>query len=162
MSCHTFQLFFYSATKLSAKCCCLVAKSCPALCGPMDYSLPGILRMRILEWVATSFSRASSLPGDSTHISCIAGRFFTVWATGEALQCVSSLLICNGCPSRMQKQNWCTLCWCIMKDHNWCADSSASGYSGNSGECIFLSTRNHRFLEEQPWSGSGYALFEFS
>ena len=162
MSCRSFQLLFHNATKLSAKCCCLVAKSCPVLCDPMDYSLPGILWARILEWVATSFSRASSLPGDWTHISCIAGRFFTVWATGEALQCVSSLTIRNGCPSRTQKQNWCTLCWWVVTDHDWCADSSVCGYSGNSGECIFLSTRNHRFLEVQPWSGSGYALFEFS
>ena len=45
----------------------LVAKSCPTLCDPMDYSLlgssvHGILWARILEWVATSFSRGSSQP----------------------------------------------------------------------------------------------------
>ena len=37
-------------------------QSCPTLCDPMDYSLPGssihgILQARILEWVAMSFSR---------------------------------------------------------------------------------------------------------
>ena len=36
-----------------------IAQSCPALCDPMDYSLPGsslhgILHARILEWVAIS------------------------------------------------------------------------------------------------------------
>ena len=36
-------------------------QSCPTLCDPMDYSLPGspvhgILQARILEWVAISFS----------------------------------------------------------------------------------------------------------
>ena len=41
-------------------------KSCPTLCNPMDCSLPGssvhgILQARILEWVAISFSRGSSL-----------------------------------------------------------------------------------------------------
>ena len=59
----------------------------------MDCSLPGssvhgILQARILEWVAISSSRGSSHPGDWTHISCascIAGRFFTHWATWEAL-----------------------------------------------------------------------------
>ena len=30
------------------------------------------------------FSRGSSPPRDQTHISCIAGRFFTVWAIREA------------------------------------------------------------------------------
>ena len=40
----------------------LVIQSCPTLCHPMDCSLPsssvhGIIQARILEWVATSFSR---------------------------------------------------------------------------------------------------------
>ena len=46
----------------------LVYKSCPTLCDPMHYSLPGssdhgISQARTLEWVAISFSRESSLPG---------------------------------------------------------------------------------------------------
>ena len=46
-----------------------VAQSCPTLCDPMDYSLPGsslrgIFQARILEWVAISFSRRSSQPRD--------------------------------------------------------------------------------------------------
>ena len=57
----------------------------------MDYSLPGsyvhrILLARRLEWVAILFSRGSFWPRYQTHISCIAGRFFTVWATREALR----------------------------------------------------------------------------
>ena len=35
----------------------------------------------ILEWVAIPFSTGSSQPRDKTRVSCIAGRFFTVWAT---------------------------------------------------------------------------------
>ena len=46
-------------------------------------SVHGILQARILEWVAIPFSRASSWPRDQTQVSCIAGRFFTVWATRE-------------------------------------------------------------------------------
>ena len=69
-------------------CCCLVSKSYPTLCNPMDCSPPGpshgILQARILEWVAIPFCRASSPPRDWTHVSCIAGRYFTVWATKEA------------------------------------------------------------------------------
>ena len=60
------------------------------LCDPMDCSLPGssvhgILQARILEWVAIPFSRGSSGPRDWTWVSCIAGRFFTIWAMREAL-----------------------------------------------------------------------------
>ena len=43
----------------------------------------GILQGRILEWVAFPFSRGSSQPRDWTQVSCIAGGFFTSWATGK-------------------------------------------------------------------------------
>ena len=54
----------------------LVAKPCPALCDPMDCSLPGssvrgILQARILKWVAMSSSRGSFWPRDQTHISYV-------------------------------------------------------------------------------------------
>ena len=57
---------------------------------PMDCSLPGssvhgIIQVRILEWVAISFSRKSFWPRDQT-VSCIASRFFTVWATRPILE----------------------------------------------------------------------------
>ena len=42
-----------------------------------------ILQARVLEWAAVSFSRGSSQPRDWTRVSCIAGRRFTIWATGE-------------------------------------------------------------------------------
>ena len=59
-----------------------VTRSCPTLCYPMDCtSLHGILQARILEWVAIPFSRGSSQYRDLTQVSCIAGRFFTVWTT---------------------------------------------------------------------------------
>ena len=39
----------------------------------------------ILEWIAYPFSRGSSQPRNPTGVSCTAGRFFTSWATREAL-----------------------------------------------------------------------------
>ena len=62
---------------------------CLTLCDPMDCSPPGssvprILQARILEWVAIPFSRGSSWSRDWTWLSCIAGRFFTIWAAREA------------------------------------------------------------------------------
>ena len=49
------------------------------------WTVHGILQARILEWVASPFSRGSSQPRDRTQVSCIAGRFFTNWAMREAL-----------------------------------------------------------------------------
>ena len=56
-------------------CSSEVAQSCPTLCNPMDCGLPGssvhrIFQARILEWIATSFSRESSQPRDQTRVSC--------------------------------------------------------------------------------------------
>ena len=67
----------------------LVAQSCLTLCTPMDCSSPGfsvhgVLLTTILEWVDIPISRRSSQPRDQTKVSCIAGRFFTRWATREA------------------------------------------------------------------------------
>ena len=53
-------------------------------CSPPGSSVCGIPQARILEWVAISFSRRSSQPGDQTWVSCIAGRCFTTRATREA------------------------------------------------------------------------------
>ena len=50
----------------------------------MDYTVPGILQARILDWVIFPFSRGSSQSRDWTQVSCTEGRFFTSWATREA------------------------------------------------------------------------------
>ena len=43
----------------------------------MDYTLPEILQVDILEWVAFPFSRESSQRMDGIQVSHIAGGFFT-------------------------------------------------------------------------------------
>ena len=63
--------FLYSFLKVK------VTQSCLTLHDPMDYTVPGILQARILEWVAFPFSRGSSWPRNCTGVSCIAGGFFT-------------------------------------------------------------------------------------
>ena len=56
----------------------VVSDSCdPMVCSLPGSSVHGILQARILEWVAISFSRGSSQSRNQTHVSCIAGRFFT-------------------------------------------------------------------------------------
>ena len=53
-------------------------------CSPSSCSVHGILQARILEWVVIFSSRGSSWPGDWAWVTCIAGGFFTIWATREA------------------------------------------------------------------------------
>ena len=58
------------------------------LCDPLDCSPPGsfihgILKSRVLEWVTMPSFRGASWAA-LTWLSCTVGRFFTVWATGEA------------------------------------------------------------------------------
>ena len=73
---------------------CVHAKllqSCPTLCNNMDCSPRGssvhrILLAKILDWVAISFSRGSSLPGDGTP--ALEGGFFTASITWEVCVCV--------------------------------------------------------------------------
>ena len=67
----------------------LVAQSRLTPWEPMDWSPPGfsvhgLIQAGIHEWVAIPFSRGSSRPRDWTWVSCIAGGFFTIWATREA------------------------------------------------------------------------------
>ena len=76
---------------LYGKVSVLVTQLCPDLCNFMDYTSPpgssvhGVLQAKILEWIAILFSRGSSQPRDWTLVSCIAGGFFTLWATRETL-----------------------------------------------------------------------------
>ena len=62
-------------------CVCLFASSLMVACqAPLSVEVS-----RQEHWitsvVAILFSRGSFLPRDQTQVSCIAGRFFTVWAT---------------------------------------------------------------------------------
>ena len=71
---------------------CMRAKSLQSsltLCDPVDYSLPGssvhgFSKQEYCCGLPCPPSRGSSRPRDRTWVSCIAGRFFTIWATREA------------------------------------------------------------------------------
>ena len=65
-------------TLIIAVCESEVAQSCPTLCDPMDYSLPGssihgIFQARVLEWVA--IPSPGDRPRDRTRVSLTAGRY---------------------------------------------------------------------------------------
>ena len=75
-----------------------VTQLCLTLCDPMDYIVHGIFQARIVEWVAVPFSRTSSQPRYQTHVSSIAGRFFTSWGqedvSGIPSSCVRGIGKC--------------------------------------------------------------------
>ena len=52
-------------------------------CNSPDFSVHRTSQARILEWVVISSSEASSWPRDQTHVSCIAGGFFTTEPPGK-------------------------------------------------------------------------------
>ena len=62
---------------------CLTLFRVPMDCSPPSSSVHGILQARILEWVAISFSSRYSHPKDWNWVSCITGRFITLWTTRE-------------------------------------------------------------------------------
>ena len=72
-------------------CVCLVAQSYPTLWNLMDCSPPGCS----VHWDSPgkntgvgchALLQGISQPRDRTQVSCIAGKFFTIWATREALR----------------------------------------------------------------------------
>ena len=82
--------------RMGASCCCLVTKSCPALCHPVDSTPPGssahgISQARILVWITIFFSRESAHPRDRTRIPCREGRFFTTVPLGASWICTLSM-----------------------------------------------------------------------
>ena len=92
--CIAGRFFMVWATREAHRMCLcvsvLVVQLCLTLCNstdcsPSGSSVHGICQARILEWVAIPFSRGSFWLRDRTQVSCIAARFFTVWATSEAL-----------------------------------------------------------------------------
>ena len=68
---------------------CLVVSEVRLSCNPVNYSpqdpsVRGISQARILEWVATAFSRGSSHPGDQIWVSWIGRQILYQRATWEA------------------------------------------------------------------------------
>ena len=54
----------------------------------------GILQVITLEWVAMPFSSGSPQPRDGIQVSCVAGWFFTNWATREATLYIHLKYVC--------------------------------------------------------------------
>ena len=85
-----------------------VSQSCLTLCNPMDCTLTGssvhgIFQVTVLEWLAISFSRASSWPRFWTRVFHFAGSRFTLWATRKARWGLQKIQLLNQSCSGMKK-----------------------------------------------------------
>ena len=82
--CNFFFRFFFH---MCARSVLLFITLCdPTDCSPPGSSVHGISQAKILEWVASSFSRGSSQPRDwlcVSCISCVTGRLFTSGPPGK-------------------------------------------------------------------------------
>jgi len=122
----------------------LVSQSCLSVCNPIDCSPPGssvhgILQARILQWFAMPFSRGSSWSRDHIWVSCIAGRFFTIWATSKVPYTRK-----DSPPFPLSKTStfilvlWLVLCyWPLDKRRVWGDWRETSGLIGRSICIIF-------------------------
>ena len=102
---------------------CAHAQSCPTLCDPVDYSPPassvhGVFQVRILEWVAISYSRGSSQPRHQTRVSCIGRPILYHWATWEDSLCSTCILIISICVVSTDSR-YCCLMWTCIAPGFW-------------------------------------------
>ena len=62
--------------------------------------------MQAQNWRDCTISRGSSHPRDWTRVSCIAGRFFTVWVTREAPYTYMRAKLLRLCPTPCDPMDW--------------------------------------------------------
>ena len=119
---------------------------------PPGSSVHGILQARRLEWVTMPSSREYSWPRDQTQVFCIAGGFFTIWVSREALK--------NMIANFKQQDLRLAPSWCLLSISNWDEILShcfhtlfwASYFSTLSFHCEFRSSSGLFFLKENKKS----------
>ena len=130
------------------------------LCDSLDCSLPGssvhgILQVRILEWVAISFFRGSSRLRNQTRVSCIAGRFFTNWATREAP--ILSLI---------GAQLWATVVHSLIlkkkTQPDWTLALSGHETSRRAIVIVLIITNIHPLLSAKSWAKQFTCFISFN
>ena len=142
----------------------LVAKLCPTLCNPMDWSLPGssvcgILQTRMLEWVAMPSTRGSSWSRDRTLVSCITGRFFTIWGTldyltGPNLRILTNRMFHNSVKKRYDYRMWIRekCCEKPLIHHDWLWRQK--GLWAKEGRCLLEAGRLKETFFQGPPEGA--------
>ena len=111
-------------------------------CSPPGCSVHGIFQARILQWVAIPFSRGSYWPRDWTQVSCIAGGFFTIWATREDYQITARILMQESLVSWGQSSRWIGFVVVVLFSHSVMSDSETTKDYNMPGFLVL-----HHFLE---------------
>ena len=90
-------------------------------CSPPGSSVHGTSQARILEWIAISFTRRTSRPRDSAHVSCIGRRIPYLWVTREALEtywasksCLERQIISWDLPTMQEQLLWFVKSQCSL------------------------------------------------
>ena len=133
---------------------------------PWTVAHHGISQVRILEWVAISFSRGSSWPRNWTCISCTGRQILYHWATEEALSplCVHalSLLSClTLCDPINFSLSGSSVHGILQQELEWVAMTSSGGSSQPRGQtCVSCSSLiAGRFYTTEPKSPLGLNYF---
>ena len=124
-----------------------VAQSCPTLCDAMDYVVHGILKARILEWVAFPFSRGSSQARDQTQVSCVPGRFFTHWATREDKFAPKNVMVIVWWSTAF----WSTIAFWIWQNHYICEVGLANQWDAPKTAMPAAGTGQQKGPNSSPW-----------
>ena len=132
-----------------------VTQSCVTLCNSIGYSLPGssvygIIQAKVLEWVAISFSRGSSGPGDRTWVPH--GRQMLYLPSHQGSPPVTSLL------RNSLKWHLCPFSW----DHGEGQIKEDGNDQGLHRQCKVVSINMHVWMLGVPMTtgeaGQGDAL----
>ena len=153
----------------------LVTQSCPPLCNPMDCShsrlfCPWNSPGKNMEWVAIPFLGGSSWPRDRIQVSCIEGRFFTIWATREYLFLhylrrkftywhissvwISEDKIWNGRRGGRRSRKMCSRCWYAGVDlaTDWISREEIKVLIYSAGQFPCCKHSCHSWLQASMWS----------
>ena len=87
----------------------------------------GISQARILEWVAISSSRGSSLPGNWTHVSCICRWILCRWATRKVLIILSVNILSLGLEPKLDNKALALTVWFCMWRWNYKKELGGDG-----------------------------------
>ena len=126
---------------------------CLPHCRQILYQLSHLGSPRILEWVAYPFSSRSSWPRNWTGVSCIAGRFFTSWATREIdyiLFCIILLIFDNSHPWFLKYWKYIFFVCCVLF-------SRIQMENTKSYEVRSVQSLNHIWLFVTPWTAAHQA-----
>ena len=123
-------------------------------CSPPGSSVNGMSQVRILEWVAISFSMGSSWPRDRTGVSCLAEEFFTTEPPRKPIHIHIPPL-------------WCFLPFWVTTGH-WVefpelySRFSLFVYFIHSISSVYVSITNSQYLPRPPFPLLSIHLFSIS